>query len=556
MEEEEDCLFYPFASHLDWEVACWAVQEGIGHKAFDRLLAIPGVRECLGLQYHNTRSLHQTVDSIPAHAKWQSTYLAFHDKPQHKHELHYRNPLDAIQALLGNPAHARDIVYKPSTIFTDSTHSTRIYNEILPDGASVAPVIIASDKTQLTRFSASKSAYPEELSVKEASSRTQRLFHESLRIILEPLKQAGRTGVEITGGDGLVHLVFPIIACYVADYPEQCLATCSKYGTCPKCKARADQLAEVQQFARRTQSWTTSVINEANTNTNSNAAFRQHCMSQDVAGGVFEPFWLDFPLCDIHLAITSDERKHMARVLLGCLIDKVPRGVIQAYCSLLDFIYLAQYPTHDDTTLQYMQKALEDFHQHKEVIINLGVRDNLDIPKFHSLQHYLENIKNFGTTDNYNTEMFERFHIDFCKEAWYASNGRNEKPQMIAWLTRRKKVSSFQSYLKMSMEDEEEEFAHSIFGDQRLLLTKSPHQARRHILDVIQDHNCQGFKKDLISYLNSQLSDPHSRGRLRHMDLPFSHIDIYHGFKFCLDSLGNDNDFDQEETDTVQELVT
>ncbi|KAG2747816.1 hypothetical protein P692DRAFT_201716069 [Suillus brevipes Sb2] len=43
MEEEEDHLFYLFASRLDWEVACWAVQEGIGHKAFDRLLAIPGV---------------------------------------------------------------------------------------------------------------------------------------------------------------------------------------------------------------------------------------------------------------------------------------------------------------------------------------------------------------------------------------------------------------------------------------------------------------------------------------------------------------------------------
>lgn len=36
------------------------------------------------------------------------------------------------------------------------------------------------------------------------------------------------------------------------------------------------------------------------------------------------------------------------------------------------------------------------------------------------------------------------------------------------------------------------------------------------------------------------------------MDLPFSHIDIYHGFKFCLDSLGNDNDFDHEETDSVK----
>ncbi|KAG1781474.1 hypothetical protein EV702DRAFT_1177263 [Suillus placidus] len=119
MDEEDSHLFYLFASHLDWEVACWAVQEGIGHKAFDRLLAIPEVRECLGLQYHNIRSLHQT-----------STHLAFNDKPQHKHELHHRNPLDTIKSLLGNPAHARDIVYKSSTIFTNSTHLVRIYNEM------------------------------------------------------------------------------------------------------------------------------------------------------------------------------------------------------------------------------------------------------------------------------------------------------------------------------------------------------------------------------------------------------------------------------------------
>lgn len=42
-EEDEPTAFYPFASQLDWQVACWAVQEGIGHGALDRLLAIPGV---------------------------------------------------------------------------------------------------------------------------------------------------------------------------------------------------------------------------------------------------------------------------------------------------------------------------------------------------------------------------------------------------------------------------------------------------------------------------------------------------------------------------------
>lgn len=35
--------FLPFASELDWQIASWAVLEGIGHKSFDRLLAIPGV---------------------------------------------------------------------------------------------------------------------------------------------------------------------------------------------------------------------------------------------------------------------------------------------------------------------------------------------------------------------------------------------------------------------------------------------------------------------------------------------------------------------------------
>lgn len=35
--------FAPFASELDWRVAHWAVRDGPGNNAFDRLLAIPGV---------------------------------------------------------------------------------------------------------------------------------------------------------------------------------------------------------------------------------------------------------------------------------------------------------------------------------------------------------------------------------------------------------------------------------------------------------------------------------------------------------------------------------
>jgi len=44
-------LFAPFASEMDWRVARWAVQEGIGHGSFDRLMSIPGVCLCVIFLY-------------------------------------------------------------------------------------------------------------------------------------------------------------------------------------------------------------------------------------------------------------------------------------------------------------------------------------------------------------------------------------------------------------------------------------------------------------------------------------------------------------------------
>ena len=63
-----------------------------------------------------------------------------------------------------------------------------------------------------------------------------------------------------------------------------------------------------------------------------------------------------------------------------------------------------------------MKDALNLFHKHKHILIDLRVRDHINKPKFHSIVHYVESTKNFGITDNYNTEMFEHFHIDMAKE--------------------------------------------------------------------------------------------------------------------------------------------
>jgi hypothetical protein len=53
----------------------------------------------------------------------------------------------------------------------------------------------------------------------------------------------------------------------------------------------------------------------------------------------------------------------MAKILLGCLIGVMPQKAIIACHSLLYFIYLAQYSTHDNITLGNMQDVLDAFRQ-------------------------------------------------------------------------------------------------------------------------------------------------------------------------------------------------
>lgn len=117
--------FLPFCSELDWCFAEWAVKDGPGQKAMDRLLAIPGVhhlslcfitsttykrlkflqiKEKLGLSFNNMRALLQKVDSIPDRAgEWQTKELFFRDHGDEKYTIRFRDPIEAIKSLFADP---------------------------------------------------------------------------------------------------------------------------------------------------------------------------------------------------------------------------------------------------------------------------------------------------------------------------------------------------------------------------------------------------------------------------------------------------------------------
>ena len=68
------------------------------------------------------------MDSLPDRAgSWQEKTLFYPDQPDRTFTVRYRDPLEAVKTLLGDPAYAQDIVYKPKKIFN---HDNRIWNEM------------------------------------------------------------------------------------------------------------------------------------------------------------------------------------------------------------------------------------------------------------------------------------------------------------------------------------------------------------------------------------------------------------------------------------------
>ncbi|EIM88648.1 uncharacterized protein STEHIDRAFT_129333 [Stereum hirsutum FP-91666 SS1] len=279
----------------------------------------------------------------------------------------------------------------------------------------------------------------------------------------------------------------------------------------------------------------------------------------DLSGGIYDPFWRDLPYANIHLSTTPDvlhqlyqgvfahiltwatdilgpkELDHrirtlppfhdMAKIILACLVGRISNQALLAFRSILDFIYLAQYPTHNAETLSYMKDALATFQKHKDVFIKLGIREHLNIPKFHSLLHYIESICLFGTTDNYNTEMFERLHIDYAKKAWRSTNHCDERPQMVRWLERREKMATYERYIKHHIPStfltDISSSSHDHTGTSEITIKGTPDVPSASIKSIEATHSAPGFERALKEFINKHSFQRTSQKDIAIKSLPF-----------------------------------
>lgn len=427
-----------------------------------------------------------------------------------------------------------------------STPAYPAYKDKLPDGATLSPVILASDRTQLSTFSGDKQAWPVYLTIgniakhirRQPSSRATvligylpcakltcfdekrrslegyRLFHKCMTYLLEPLRDAGLNGVDMVCADGWVRRVHPILAAYIADYPEQCLVCGIRENACPCCtvhpKGRGNG-PPLDASCRRDQSTTLTVLEQKaagqnpvefkELNLRAIKPFWQHlphtdifsCMTPDllhqVHKGVFKEHvakWstlaIGLPRSDLdehaqrremdarYLAMplhhdlrhfdkgisgttqwTGKEQKHMEKAYLGALEGCVDVEVIRAVRGVLDFIYYGHFEQHTDESLAEIEAACATFHDHKQIFVDLGIRKHFNISKVHAMLHYADAIRSRGTADGFNTEGTERLHIDLAKLGYRASSRKQYLAQMTRWLARQEAVWRFGTFLQWAM---------------------------------------------------------------------------------------------------------
>ncbi|PPR01107.1 hypothetical protein CVT24_000403 [Panaeolus cyanescens] len=639
--------YAPFLSEEDWDVACWAKKCGAGSTAFSELLGIKGVTEKLGLSYKNSDELNKIIDEkLPSRPVFRR-----HEVVQNGEvvEFYSRDIIDCIKTIWADPDFVDDLILQPEKHYVDDAKKKRMYYDMHTGNwwwstqkaiekrtnrthCTVVPVIISSDKTQLTLFRGQQ-CYPVYITIGNLPKHIRRkpsrqsqmllaylpttklehvtnkasrrrslsnLFHHCMRHITKPLERAGKNGLLLISGDGKARRCYPILAAYVGDYPEQCLVTLVKNGQCPVCPTPRNEIGDPSQTKRPRSS--KRVIRALESARKGPRIFARSCKRQGIKP-VQSVFWKSLPYVNIYKSITPDilhqlyqgvfkhlvswirelvgdeeidarcrrlppnhhirlfmkglshlsrvtgmEHDQISKFLLALVADiQLPNRtsssrLVQCVRALLDFMELARYPIHTDDTLAELADALDDFHKFKVIFSDFDIREDFNIPKIHFMSHYIELIRRFGAPDNFNTEYTERLHIDLAKDAYAATNKKDEYPQMTRWLDRKERIIQHEKHIRRRLNNTANSPGHidkpppSLIPQRRLHMSMYPSTTAVSLDTLSTTYGATAIVTAIARYV-IKLQQPTITNRdltlqAEDFHIPFQKLPVFHRIKF------------------------
>ena len=100
--------------------------------------------------------------------------------------------------------------------------------------------------------------------------------------------------------------------------------------------------------------------------------------------------------------------------------------------AFIEFCCLARHDIHDTRSLAALDDALRRFHHHREIFRTSGVRsEGFNLPRQHSLIHYIKLIRAFGAPNGLCSSITESKHIKAVKEPWQCLSHFEALSQML-----------------------------------------------------------------------------------------------------------------------------
>ncbi|KAG1852290.1 hypothetical protein DFJ58DRAFT_716614 [Suillus subalutaceus] len=418
-------VWYPFDGPGEWSLVKFLV-ENLSQTQIDKFLKLDWFQTRERPQFKLKDELFFYMQQLPGRRpKWQCMKLKLkgYESEQPIH-LIWRDGLEVTKQLFANPIYVRHMCYDPHHIyqgqerqigeFWTSDDAWKIQDQ-LSEGATIVPIIAASDKTPVTRHTGGFEMHPADVRMKAMSHAWQctafmpiptfivnsdfqsllqaRLWHKCMDLVCSNLKVAARVG---------------------------------KYMVDPSAR-----------LCHHVDPWDLIVfLREAK---------KLHL------SGVHLPFWRNwrhsnpasFLTPEILHALHNHHKRtgvrHFSggvshRTIVPTLWGMASPGFICAIRAMIDFIYLAQNPLHTQSSIG-----------------KSGAKDDFFIPKLELMQSFTRAISHVGSLMQWTADVLERLLITHCKHPFeHTSRQRDFVLQIAHILDWEESIQLFDLYTLLS----------------------------------------------------------------------------------------------------------
>ncbi|KIJ13587.1 hypothetical protein PAXINDRAFT_80744 [Paxillus involutus ATCC 200175] len=509
-------IYYPFASRVEWDMAKYLLCSSLSMAKIDEFLKLDSIKS-LHLSFCTAKDLRGCAELLPSGPRWHHHILTTTPwRTTQVVHLYFRNTLDCIEMLFNHPFFANKLDLIPQRVYETAKHLVRV-------------VILSSDKTNITNMTGGQVAHPLLLSLvnikmehrnKASNHRfllaallpvvefihptkrmqmilNDRLIHECLDIVLEPLKQAARLGCMMSDPVGNLRLCYRPITAYIVDTPEALMLACVRGLTSHLTLATFKNFGNPFQHPARRGATTLAQLDSIAVDPDDLEHYFAAC-EDDCSSGVSKPFWRNWPLAEPSVFLTPDVLHDSYNITLqkvwlkawvhmgmcgythhgygthgrGCgffmgmgvgltsgtlgythatplqimivelsmpmIAGAAAPSFVIAICALSDFRYLSQSPIISEATREKIKHALQEFHDHKKTIIDLGARrgeknrplKHWHIPKLELMQSVVPSIAAVGSLLQWSADTMEHAHIVIIKDPAEATNNHEYDPQI------------------------------------------------------------------------------------------------------------------------------